>query len=86
MRINFLKIRLILIISLSAIFAFNTLQAQLQTSSVIEGKIRIKVKPLVATSMSLKKSFVTNVVSTGVKALDQMNRNYAVSEMKKRNI
>ncbi len=83
MKLNLLKFKVILIFALSGIFTINSLLAQLPTSSVIEGKIRIKVKPAVASSLNLKKSFVTNAVSTGVKSLDQLNRNYAVTEMKR---
>jgi subtilisin family serine protease len=60
-----------------------SLYSQDYKNGVLQGTIRIKVKPTIASALQISKSKSTGIVTTGVKELDRLNETYAVSDMKR---
>jgi len=50
---------------------------------VLQGTIRIKIKPELATSVKISTASNKGKVSTGIQALDNLNSTYSVTEMKR---
>lgn len=57
--------------------------AQEYKSGVLQGTIRIKIKPTLASAVKISKSTATGTITTGIQELDRLNRTYAVTEMKR---
>ena len=50
---------------------------------VLQGTIRIKLKPTLASAIKISKSPATGAVTTGIQELDRLNKTYSVTEMKR---
>jgi hypothetical protein len=71
-------------ILLALIFAgFGNLYAQQYKNGLLQGTIRIKIKPTIASAVNISKSKSTGIISTGIKELDRLNEAYSVTDMKR---
>jgi len=52
-------------------------------NGVLQGTIRIKIKPTIAEALKIKKSASTGLITTGVKELDRLNTAFSVTDMKR---
>lgn len=52
-------------------------------NGVLQGTIRIKIKPTLGSAVKISKSASTGIVTTGIQELDRLNRSYSVTEMKR---
>ncbi|MHC1704949.1 MAG: S8 family serine peptidase [Tenuifilaceae bacterium] len=52
-------------------------------SGVLQGTIRIKVKPTIASAIKIGKLSDKGIITTGIKSLDNLNITYSVTEMKR---
>lgn len=50
-------------------------------SGILQGTIRIKVKPTIASAMKISKSSTKGIVTTGIQAIDNLTNQYSVTEM-----
>ncbi|MFN8255957.1 MAG: S8 family serine peptidase [Bacteroidales bacterium] len=57
--------------------------SQVYKSGVMQGTIRIKMKPELMSAMKITKSTGTGIISTGISTLDRLNDEYKVTEMKR---
>lgn len=52
-------------------------------AGVLQGTIRIKIKPTLGSAVKISKSASTGTITTGIQELDRLNRTYSVTEMKR---
>lgn len=78
---NLLKLLLLALV----IAGFGVLNSYSQEykSGVLQGTIRIKVKPTIASAMKIGKNSSKGIVTTGIQSLDNLNTTYSVTEMKR---
>ena len=66
------------------IFAgYGHLYSQQYKNGLLQGTIRIKIKPTIESAVQISKSKSTGIVSTGIKDLDRLNQAYSVTDMKR---
>lgn len=59
------------------------LYSQKYKNGHLQGMIRIKIKPTLATDVKISKSKSTGIISTGIRELDRLNEAYSVTDMKR---
>lgn len=64
-------------------FSFLHSFGQEYRDGVLQGTIRIKIKPTLSSAIKISKSSTTGVVTTGIQALDRLNATYSVTNMKR---
>lgn len=83
MRKSFTKLlKLVLIALIMLVSGLLNSYAQEFKDGVLQGTIRIKIKPEVATALSVS-STTKGMVTTGIQELDKVNKTYSVTEMKR---
>jgi hypothetical protein len=77
-----ISLRMVLIVLI--VFGFGLLNSSGQEfkDGVMQGTIRIKIKPTIASSIEAQ-STSKGMVTTGVQALDKLNKTYSVTQMKR---
>ena len=57
--------------------------AQEYRSGVLQGTIRIKLKPTLSSAIKISKSAANGIVTTGIQELDRLNKTYSVTSMER---
>ncbi len=78
------SIKFVLLILILAMFSHFNTYSQVYKSGVLQGTIRIKVKPEIITSIyGLETRTKSGIVVTGIKSLDQLSAKYTVTSIKR---
>lgn len=73
----------VILVLILAVFGLTNSFGQEYKAGVLQGTIRIKIKPTLASAVKVSKSATTGTITTGIQELDRLNRTYTVTEMKR---
>ena len=76
-------LKLVFLVLILAGFGLLNSYGQEYKDGILQGTIRIKIKPTLASAVKISKSAVTGTITTGIQELDKLNRTYSVTEMKR---
>lgn len=74
--------RFVLSVLIVLVFGLSNSFGQSFSNGVLQGSIRIKIKPAIASSVETRTSR-KGMITTGVQALDKLNKTYSVTSMKR---
>ena len=76
-------LKYVFLVLILAGFGLTNSYSQEYKAGVLQGTIRIKIKPTLASAVKISKSAATGTITTGIQELDRLNRTYSVTEMKR---